>query len=199
MAVRVHDINERVAGNERRASVYICCHRAGKAKDLYSRRVFVRRERHWRRDDRGKARERQWRERERKREKERSCVGRVSRAMSREWQKERKGVENGGAKKEGRKKENAEEDGRREVERGFSRRAGRINKRGAPPSHLGHLYFAAAHGRKSSSVSEIRGVRRRECKKEGRGSAARVKDHGHLPRAHAQPLIINPSRTIHLR
>lgn len=35
-----------------------------------------------------------------------------------------------------------------------SRRAGRINKRGAPPSHLRHLYFAAPHGRKSSFVSE---------------------------------------------
>lgn len=53
----------------------------------------------------------------------------------------------------GEKEENAEEDGRKGQERG-SRRTGRINKRNAPPSHLRHLYFAAPHGRKSSSVSE---------------------------------------------
>lgn len=62
----------------------------------------------------------------------------------------------------------------------LSERAGRINKRGAPPSHLGHLYFAAPHGRKSSSVSE-RGYGEEASKKGGR--ECRVKDHGHLPRS----------------
>lgn len=100
MAVRVHDINERVAGNERRASVYICCHRAGKAKDLYSRRVFVRRERHWRRDDRGKARERQWRERKKEREGEKLCRASfesdVTRVAKREKRRRERGSEEGG-------------------------------------------------------------------------------------------------------
>jgi hypothetical protein len=56
--------------------------------------------------------------------------------------------------------------------RSGSRRAGRINKRGAPPSHLRHLYFAAPHGRKSSSVSEIPGGVARGRVKRGVGSAA---------------------------
>lgn len=56
-------------------------------------------------------------------------------------------------------------------ERG-SWRTGRINKRNAPPSHLRHLYFAAPHGRKSSSVSE-RGGYDEAGEREGRaGSAA---------------------------
>jgi len=79
--------------------------------------------------------------------------------------------------KKRRRKEEREEGGERYgrwTERAgarFSRRTGRINKRNAPPSHLRHLYFAAPHGRKSSSVSE-RGdtVRRGEeaSKKGGR-------------------------------
>lgn len=85
--------------------------------------------------------------------------------------------------------EKIKEDGRREEERS-SRRAGRINKRGAPPSHLRHLYFAAPHGRKSSSVSERRDTmwRGEVCEQKGRQGVPvpRVQDHGHLPRARAQ-------------
>lgn len=132
--------------------MYICCHRAGKAKDLYSRSFLLDA-----RDTERQARDRQNGERI-----EREAVCRASfERMSREWQKERKGIENAGSEEEGGEEEGerAEKDGgRRGGGARFFRRAGRINKRGAPPSHLRHLYSAAAHGRKSSSVSEIRGV-----------------------------------------
>lgn len=87
--------------------MYICCHRAGKAKDLYSR-SFLLGEKTLRKDERV-ARERQDRERERQK---RSCIGRARRGLSREWQKERK--DDGGTKRgKGEKVENAEEDGRK--------------------------------------------------------------------------------------
>lgn len=92
-------------------------------------------------------------------------------------------------KREEREEEKIKEDGRREEDRS-SRRAGRINKRGAPPSHLRHLYFAAPHGRKSSSVSERRDTmwRSEVCEQKGRQGVPvpRVQDHGHLPRVRAQ-------------
>lgn len=65
---------------------------------------------------------REWREKgrmeeERERGTERSCIGRARRGLSREWQKERKDDrdEMGGKRERGRgrKKENAEEDGRK--------------------------------------------------------------------------------------
>lgn len=106
MAARIHDTNERAIGNGREVSVYICCHRAGKAKDLYSR-SFLLDEKTPRRDERV-ARERQNRERERKTE--RSCIGRARRGLSREWQKERK--DNGDEKRK-RGKRKGEGGGRR--------------------------------------------------------------------------------------
>lgn len=88
--------------------MYICCHRAGKAKDLYSR-SFLLDEKTSRKDGRV-AREKGRIEKEgegrRERKTERSCIGRARRGLSREWQKERKdycGTEKG----KGRKVENA--------------------------------------------------------------------------------------------
>lgn len=93
--------------------MYICCHRAGKAKDLYSR-SFLLDEKTPRRDGRV-ARERQDEEREREKERERQrgvVSGRAPRGLSREWQKERKD-DGEDERRKGRKEENAVEDGRR--------------------------------------------------------------------------------------
>lgn len=90
--------------------MYICCHRAGKAKDLYSR-SFLLDEKTPRRDGRV-ARERQDKERERKRKTERSCIGPSSeRTVTRvaKGKKRRRGDE----RRKGRREENAVEDGRR--------------------------------------------------------------------------------------
>lgn len=182
--------------------MYICCHRAGKAKDLYSR-SFLLDEKTPRRDGRV-ARERQDEEREIEKEKDREELYRAEL---------REDCHESGKRKEkttGRRKEEREEGGERRgrwtegggrQERG-SRRTGRINKRNAPPSHLRHLYFAAPRGRKSSSVSERgdtarRGEARRGGEQKGRQGVPRVKDHGHLPRARAQrsSLTLSPDDT----
>ncbi|KYN41179.1 hypothetical protein ALC56_04330, partial [Trachymyrmex septentrionalis] len=69
-----------------------------------------------------------------------------------------------------------------------SRRTGRINKRNAPPSHLGHLYFAAPHGRKSSSVSE-RGDTMRSAREAGSAAGKGSRP----PSSRSRPtLVINP-------
>lgn len=75
-----------MAGNEEEERVYICCHRARKAKDLYFE-FSVRREAPERiqekEKERQKAREKHKRETQsvnkRERERERSCIGRARR------------------------------------------------------------------------------------------------------------------------
>lgn len=133
------------------------------------------------------------RRRQKSRERGRETVEtKRARARGCQWRKKKKATKTW--REEG-EEEKIKEDGRREEERS-SRRAGRINKRGAPPSHLRHLYFAAPRGRKSSSVSERGDTMRRAevCEQKGRQGVPRVQDHGHLPRA----LVINPFSDIYV-
>lgn len=177
--------------------MYICCHRAGKAKDLYSR-SFLLDEKTLRKGERVAKRKAE----QSKRKTERSCIGRARGGLSREWQKERK--DDGDEKRKGGEeveRRNAEEDGRKGQERG-SRRTGRINKRNAPPSHLRHLYFAAPHGRKSSSVSERGDTARRGPRRRVKRVAGSAAGKGSRPpSSRSRPtLVINPfPRTIRLR
>lgn len=179
--------------------MYICCHRAGKAKDLYSRSFLLDESRH-------REKMREWREKgrmeeERERGTERSCIGRARRGLSREWQKERKDDrdEMGGKREREREKEGERrgrwtEGGRGGGQKRGSRRTGRINKRNAPPSHLRHLYFAAPHGRKSSSVSERGDTARRgeKASKKG-GREYRAGKGSRPPSSRSRPtLVINP-------